>query len=222
MPSWCTAFLAFATAALAGSVLSARGEGGQKDLSEGLTSSSPGGDLFLRAYEVLSHPRCSNCHPRDDRPRWGTAGGLHGMNVQRGVDQPAGNELMPEGGYGRPGMPCQGCHQERNAELPGSPPGAPRWRLAPLRMGWAGLSATELCLQFKSFEGHDGLVGAEAVIGHIVKPRHTGTDQEWQVDPLVSWAWKPGRGREPAPGQEDQFVRILTWWRDGGGACPAK
>ena len=29
------------------------------------------GDLFAPVAAVLNHPRCMNCHPRDDRPRQG-------------------------------------------------------------------------------------------------------------------------------------------------------
>jgi hypothetical protein len=190
------------------------------DLLHGISKDTPGAQLFLRAYEVLSHPRCSNCHPRDDRPRWGAR--VHGMNVQRGVDQPAGDESKPAGGYGRPGMRCAACHRATDGELPGSPPGARHWRLAPKEMGWVGLTPAELCEQFKKVEPQDGCQGIEVVTRHIVQPACKEKDYHWAIDPLVVWAWKPRPGREPPPGDVDQLARILAWWKDGGAACPSK
>ncbi len=75
-------------AALAGAVPSAA-QDAQKDLTEGVSEATPAAELFMRAYEVFSHPRCSNCHPRDDRPRWGPARQVHGMNVQPGETRSA-------------------------------------------------------------------------------------------------------------------------------------
>jgi hypothetical protein len=208
-------------AALAGSVPSAAQDAAQKDLAEGLSAASAGAELFLRAYEVFSHPRCSNCHPRDDRPRWGPTGQVHGMNVQRGEDH-SDDPRGPAGGYGRIGMQCKTCHQKTNGELLNSPPGAGKqkptgelltWRLAPRKMGWAGLTATELCMQLNSLVPGGGREGIDAVIEHIVKPE--------KLDPLVAWAWDPGPGREPAPGTLDQFVQVLKWWKDRDAVCPS-
>jgi hypothetical protein len=198
-------------------------EATRRVLTEGLDANTPSAELFLRAYEVFSHPRCSGCHPRDDRPRWGTITRLHGMNVQRGEDRPAGNDLLPEGAIGRTGMNCSTCHQEENGVLPGSPPGAHGWRLAPARMGWAGLSAAELCRQFKALVLRDGHEDIDVLLGHIVKPpkEDLNTKKKWEIDPLVSWAWNPGPGRDPAPGTVEQFVLVLRWWKDGGASCPS-
>jgi len=177
----------------------------RKNLLEGIDVNTPGPELFLRAYEVFSHPRCSNCHPRDDRPRWGAR--VHGMNVQRGQEQPKGDKHKKEGGYGSPGMPCSTCHQGQNGELQGSPPGAQDWRLAPVRMGWVGLTAADLCLQLKRLEQED-----DETIEHIVNPD--------KLDALVAWAWHPGPGRERPPGDLNQLVQILTWWKTAGAGCP--
>ena len=84
--------LVVAAAALVGCVGGAAQEAARTDLSQGVGKSTPGAQLFLRAYEVFSHPRCSNCHPRDDRPRWGATMRIHGMNVQRGRERPLGGE----------------------------------------------------------------------------------------------------------------------------------
>jgi hypothetical protein len=197
------------------------------DLRQGVSEKTPAPELFLRAYEVFSHPRCANCHPRDDRPRWGERSErVHGMDVQRGVDQPPGNKDKPEGGYGRTGMACRACHQQKNGDLPGSAPGAPTdWRLAPLTMGWVGLSAVELCQQFSEVVRRDGSGDIDAVIHHIVKPddkkKWVEAGKEWKTDPLVAWAWDPGRGRERPPGNLEQFVQILKWWKKAGAGCPS-
>ena len=189
-------------AALAGAVPSAA-QDAQKDLTEGVSEATPAAELFMRAYEVFSHPRCSNCHPRDDRPRWGPARQVHGMNVQRGEERGDPHK----GGYGRVGMNCATCHRDTNGKLLNSPPGAEHWRLAPPEMGWAGMTAAELCMQLKSLKSPDD------PIEHIVNPE--------KRDPLVAWAWKPGPGRERAPGTLDQFVNVLRWWNDGGAGCPS-
>jgi hypothetical protein len=217
---WPTACAIAAAAVTLVVVAAAAQELTRTDLLHGISKDTPGAQLFLRAYEVFSHPRCSNCHPRDDRPRWGAR--VHGMNVQRGVDQPPGDKSKKPGGYGPPGMRCAACHQQRDGELPGSPPGAQNWRLAPKEMGWVGLTPVELCEQFKQVEPREGCQGIEVVTGHIVRPACLKVDEPWAIDPLVAWAWKPRPGREPPPGDVDQLARILAWWRDGGAACPPK
>jgi hypothetical protein len=211
---------AAATAAVLAAGLAAAQDVYRKDLKSGIDARTPGAELFLRAFEVFSHPRCSNCHPRDDRPLWGIR--FHGMNVQRGEEKTGHDKKKPDGGYGRAGMTCITCHQEQNGALPGSPPGAHHWRLAPIRMGWAGLTAAELCLQFKELE-HRG----EGVLDHIVKPvpgeiQPGEKEEEWKIDPLVAWAWEPGPGRQPAPGKLNDFVKILMWWKEAGAPCPPK
>ena len=39
-------------------------------------------------------------------------------------------------------------------------------------------------------------------------------------DELVGWAWKPGVGREPAPGTQPAFGALVKAWADSGAACP--
>ena len=228
MPRCPTALAVFVAAvALLVAVPASAQNATRRDLKEGVNENTPALELFLRAYEVFSHPRCANCHPRDERPRWGERSErIHGMNVQRGVEQPPGDEKRPEGGYGRPGMTCPTCHQQTNGALPGSPPGAEHWRLAPLRMGWVGLTAVELCQQFSEVIRRDGSGDIDAVIHHIVEPdnkkKWVKEGKEWKTDPLVAWAWAPGPGRERAPGEFKQFLEILRWWKKAGGRCPTK
>jgi hypothetical protein len=186
----------------------------RKDLMLGITAQTPAPEMFRRAYEVFSHPRCANCHPRDDRPRWDArTNRVHGMNVQRGDEQPPGNEQRKAGGWGRPGLGCPTCHQDHNGAAAGSPPGAADWRLAPKHMGWIGLTAAELCAQFKQQSGPDGM----PVLDHILT----------SVDPLVAWAWDPGPGREAPPGNLLDFAQLLKMWndkisKDPGPACPSE
>ena len=96
-------------------------------------------ETFTEIAKVLTHPRCLNCHPRDDRPRQGNADairlhqGTSQMNVQRGPD-----------GHGITAQKCTTCHREANSVAAGVP-GAPNWHLAPLSMGWQGLTTAEQC-----------------------------------------------------------------------------
>ena len=41
---------------------------------------------FIKAYSVLMHPRCMNCHPAGDAPLQGDDSHVHAMNVKRGPD----------------------------------------------------------------------------------------------------------------------------------------
>ena len=63
-----------------------------------------GVEVWDNIYQVLSHPRCVNCHVEDDRPRWsGKHYGktsVHGMNVQATATR-----------MGMPGQQmCSTCH----------------------------------------------------------------------------------------------------------------
>src|SRR3981189_2107505 len=42
--------------------------------------------LFTELGRVLTHPRCTNCHPARDRPRQGDESRLHQPPVTRGTD----------------------------------------------------------------------------------------------------------------------------------------
>src|SRR6187549_2939506 len=85
--------------------------------------------LFHEIAKVITHPRCMNCHPAEDRPLQGDDRHEHLPPVPRG-----------EAGLGVPGLACSSCHTERNFTLVGvgtsykSIPGHPRWQLAPVEM----------------------------------------------------------------------------------------
>src|SRR5664279_3814556 len=89
--------------------------------------------LYMQMHEVLSHPRCVNCHPRDDTPKQGIDQHVHTPPITRGPQD-----------HGPLGLSCAACHNEANYD-PSRVPGAPNWHLAPASMAWEGKSAGELC-----------------------------------------------------------------------------
>ena len=154
-----------------------------------------GGDLFAPISAVLNHPRCMNCHPRDDRPRQSNDRHEHLQNVVRGED-----------GLGFVNMRCTSCHREEN-NANSSVPGAPAWHLAPLSMGWQGLNDAELCTTLKD-EKLNGGKNVAALIAHMDK------------DKLVLWGWEPGGKREPVSTPHATFVTQLKAWAAAGAPCP--
>lgn len=155
---------------------------------------------FGPVHEVLSHPRCANCHVGDDGiPLWSDPDGTtraHGMHIKAG-----------ESRMGIETLPCSTCHAGQNNPLPGGAPGAPNWALPPAEMAWAARSAREICEQLKDPERNGGRTLAEVAdhVGH---------------DPLVLWGWTPGPGREPAPGTPQEAVDAILAWAEAGAACP--
>lgn len=153
--------------------------------------------LFAEAGEVLTHPRCVNCHPAGDRPLQGESGEAHQPWVRRDSD-----------GHGAVGMRCAACHHQANFD-PGRVPGAPHWHLAPVEMAWEGLSAAEICAQLKD-RSRNGDRSLEEIVVHM------------RSDPLVSWGWDPGAGREPAPGSQAVFADLIAAWVETGAICPGE
>jgi hypothetical protein len=158
--------------------------------------------LFDEMAKVLTNPRCMNCHPAGDQPLQGSDHHTH---------QPAA--LRGEAGVGVPGLTCSACHTERNVDLItdhasyASIPGNPRWSLAPIEMAWQGKSVTQICRQIKD------------------KARNGGRDlamlqDHMAHDDLVAWGWNPGKGREPAPGSQQQLGELAKAWIDTGAECP--
>ena len=153
--------------------------------------------LFTELGKVLTHPRCTNCHPAGDRPRQGDDRRLHQPPVERGAD-----------GHGLASMRCPICHGPANFEA-ARMPGHPEWHLAPLSMAWEGKTVAEICEQIKD-PARNGNRKVEELIHHIGD------------DTLVGWAWAPGYGREPAPGTQQQAKALVDEWVKTGAACPAK
>ena len=152
--------------------------------------------IFTELGKVLTHPRCTNCHPAGDSPRQGDDPRTHQPLVTRGVD-----------GHGAPAMRCHTCHKKANFE-PGRVPGHPEWHLAPREMAWEGKTIGDICEQIRD-PARNGGRKVEELIDHIGK------------DTLVGWAWKPGFGRSPVPGTQQQAGALVEAWVKTGAACPA-
>lgn len=155
---------------------------------------------FGPVYEVLSHPRCSNCHVgADGIPLQSTADGgvrAHAYGIRGGASR-VGIETLP----------CLTCHTDRNGALPGSAPGAEGWALPPPEMQWAARSAAEICEQIKDPARNGGRT-LEEIADHVVH------------DPLVVWGWRPGPGRAPVPGTPEAAAAAILAWAEAGAPCP--
>lgn len=154
--------------------------------------------LFEQMIPVLLHPRCMNCHSRTDFPRQGDDRHRHTMNVARGPND-----------HGAPGLQCSTCHQAANQAASGVP-GAPDWHLAPLKMAWEGLTASELCRAL--LDPQRGGMQPDKLVAHL----DTG---------LVRWAWAPGTNahgtpRTTPPLSHEQFVEVAGRWVATGTQCP--
>lgn len=155
--------------------------------------------LFAEMAKVMQHPRCANCHPVSGGPRQGDDQHAHIPPVGRGI-----------AGIGPAGMQCTTCHGTSNvayASMKGSVPGAQPWRLAPASMGWLGHELDALCRQVKD-KARNGGRSLDDLIAH-----HT-------ADHLVNWAWHPGEGRTPAPGDQATFGALTAAWVEAGAGCP--
>ena len=157
--------------------------------------------MFAEIGKLLTHPRCMNCHPAGEHPLQGAEKREHWPPVWR-ENQVAG--LV--------GTTCAGCHTGENYTLHEratyqSIPGHPRWGLAPLSMAWEGKSIGDICRQVKDTNRNGGRDLA-LLQEHIAK------------DDLVAWGWKPGPGREPAPGSQEAAGKLVQAWIDNGAECP--
>jgi len=156
--------------------------------------------LFTETATVIQHPRCMNCHPVTRQPNQGNDLHPHVPPMHAG-----------SGDHGVPGLPCKSCHGAANqATLVSSLksiPGNPRWGLGPVSMAWQGKSIGEISEQIKDPERNGGRSLTDI-------HRHMATD------PLVSWAWHPGEGRDPAPGTQTEFGELVGAWIDSGAQCP--
>lgn len=151
--------------------------------------------LFKEAAKVFRHPRCINCHPAGDRPTQGNDMHAHIMNVQRGPKD-----------HGAIAMQCSTCHGKENNPHSGVP-GSPKWALAPRSMGWQDLNDRQLCQALKDPKKNHGMT-LEKFIKHNAE------------DELVAWGWNPGGGREPVPGTQKEFGKLIADWVATGAHCP--
>jgi hypothetical protein len=150
---------------------------------------------FAKLDSVLQSPRCLNCHPRGDRPSQGDDRHIHLMNVQRGPQN-----------HGMPAMQCSTCHQVHPNEVVGVP-GAPHWQLAPISMGWVGLSSGELCRTLLD-RGKNGGRSVADLVTHM------------STDPLVHSAWDELPHRTAPPLTFDDFKAVVVLWAAAGAPCP--
>ena len=151
--------------------------------------------LFVEAGKVFQHPRCRNCHAGDNRPRQGDEGQPHQPAVRRGAD-----------GLGAPGLRCPACHQDANYDAVGMP-GIAGWNLAPASMGLRELPLSKICAQLKDSD-KNGSRSIDDLVMHVTN------------DPLVIWAWAPGKGRRPPPGTHGAFAALIQAWAEAGAECP--
>ncbi len=151
--------------------------------------------LFEPVARVLQHPRCTNCHVAGDFVRQGEQGRRHIPNVQRGPD----NKGV---GFQR----CGTCHGAANNPTTGVP-GAPNWQFAPPSTSVDGLSAGDSCRALKD-PARNGNRSVAAVIEHM------------RNDPLVRWAWTPGRARSVPLLGHAELVAALEAWANAGAPCP--
>ncbi|WNG51069.1 Isoquinoline 1-oxidoreductase subunit [Archangium minus] len=156
--------------------------------------------LFAEAGRVITHPRCTNCHPADGIPRQGMEQRLHIPRVSGGPS-----------GHGDPGLPCASCHRESNTPVVGeslqSIPGNPKWALAPVEMAWVGRSLGHICEQLKDPQRNGG-------------KSLTQLHHHMAEDVLVGWGWNPGPGLQPVPGTQQAFGELIQAWIDTGAHCP--
>ena len=155
-------------------------------------------DLFRQMATVFQHPRCANCHTREDFPRQGDDEHQHTYGVRRGADN-----------KGAVALHCAACHQNENQNDIGIP-GAADWRLAPLTMAWAGASPAELCRSVR--DPARGAMPPAKLVEHLQTS-------------LVRWSFAPGidpRGKQrTTPGMSfDQFVALARQWVASGAQCP--
>lgn len=156
---------------------------------------------FNEAVKVFFSARCANCHPAGDVPTQGDEMTPHTQGITRGKD-----------GHGVYGQKCSTCHQLEN--LPGEhmPPGTSKeWHMPPAnqKMVFQGLTAGQLCRNFKNPRLNGGHKTLRAAMDHIQKR-----------DPLVTWAWAPGNGRTVPPMSFEDFAAKVEEWVKNGGACP--
>ena len=123
--------------------------------------------LFDEAANVITHPRCLNCHPAGDRPTQGMDTHPHLPLVVRGAD-----------GHGAIGMRCTNCHGPANYD-PARVPGHELWHLAPIEMAWQGKTLGEICEQIKDSKRNGGK-SLEELVHHMAE------------DSLVGLGWNPG------------------------------
>jgi hypothetical protein len=153
--------------------------------------------VFRQIAQVMRSPRCMNCHTMTEFPRQGDRGRRHDQMVMRGAE-----------GKGTQPMQCDACHRDSNSP-DGYVPGAPGWHLAPLSMSWEQARGDKDLCEGLLDKTRNGNREAKGMVVHMIN------------DPLVQWAWRPGRGRTLPPISQEDFHELLRLWESTGAACPA-
>lgn len=151
---------------------------------------------FKQIAQVMRSPRCMNCHTMTEFPRQGDHARRHDQSVERGAD-----------GRGTEPMQCLACHQESNT-ADGYVPGAPEWHLAPRSMSWERARGDKDLCEGLLDKKRNGNREAKGMVIHMLN------------DPLVQWAWAPGRRRTPPPMAQADFHALLQRWESTGATCP--
>nr|WP_325252870.1 hypothetical protein [Amylibacter sp.] len=168
----------------------------------GSVSQEKGLEAWGRMFEVVSHPRCSNCHVGpSERPMWsGPSYGKtrpHGMNIRAGESRIGAETLI-----------CSTCHLGSNSDVPHTPPAVDDdWRLAPVEADWFGQPAPVICAQLRDPDLNGGRSYQEIAdhLGH---------------DVILHWAWTPGGNREAAPYSLEEHMQDILIWGAAGMPCP--
>ncbi|MEL6299813.1 MAG: Isoquinoline 1-oxidoreductase subunit [Pseudomonadota bacterium] len=150
---------------------------------------------FAALMPVLQSPRCMNCH-RSDLPRVRDDARKHVPKV-----------LPADDGAGAGGMRCAICHRATNNAITRIP-GAPDWKMPPYEMSLDGLTAADICDNWK-----DPAMNGGRSVGDVVK--------HLEHDHLVAWSWTPGEGRAKPPLSFDAFLAHARRWVEHGAACPS-
>ncbi len=169
-------------------------------LKEKSIKTSENKDNFNKLMDVLTHPRCMNCHPNDNVPKQGLDSHPHYFGMKRG-----------ENNHGFEATKCATCHQKENNNYSGVP-GAPHWGLAPKTMGWQGLTRKEIAVVLLD-KNKNGNRDYQELIKHLTE------------DELVLWAWNPGVNaagiqREKPPIPEEEYKKVVQEWFADGAIIP--
>jgi hypothetical protein len=169
-------------------------------------------EAFDYLHQVARSPRCVNCHGmyRGDGQRIPTVGDAmdpHPMNVTAGHNP---DRLAL-------GIKCTSCHGTENSPEPGGPPGVadgcPEWQMpVDQRMTLdRAMSKKNLCKRWRA--------ATPVSLEHLKKCGEPipNTVTEFFVhhlehDRLIAWAFKPGDGREAAPGRLIDLVAAAKKW----------
>ncbi len=100
---------------------------------------------FHKMMDALTHPRCTNCHPANNKHMH--LGGATNLGIEN--------------------KDCSTCHQKTNNSYSGVP-GAPDWAMAPPSMAWQGKSRYEIAEQMMDPE-RNGNRSADDIMHHLTE-----------------------------------------------------